>query len=254
MGDDAEARPDIMLDVPGEKQAKPDIQVEPAAPAGNLVDFNFDLPPDTVDKFKRERADDTATPVAGKVAAPALDLDLSWDKSPDNMATLTGAPGAARIKPAAPALDIDLSWDKGPSAAATLAGAPAAPDVKPADVAPGLAPSQAGSKPGIASAPMSTATATPREPAVAADLAGIPDIKLDHIDLSFDETPKAQAPAQESGAKGDHWYDIQTKFDLAKAYQEMGDRDGAREILEEVVKEGDAGQQAEAKQMLASLG
>jgi len=56
------------------------------------------------------------------------------------------------------------------------------------------------------------------------------------------------------GAKDDHWYDVQTKFDLAKAYQEMGDKDGAREILQEVIKEGDAAQQAEAKQLLDSLG
>ena len=27
--------------------------------------------------------------------------------------------------------------------------------------------------------------------------------------------------------KDDHWYDVQTKFDLAKAYQEMGDKEGA---------------------------
>jgi FimV-like protein len=34
----------------------------------------------------------------------------------------------------------------------------------------------------------------------------------------------------------------------------MGDKDGAREILQEVMKEGDAAQQAEAKQLLDSLG
>jgi pilus assembly protein FimV len=81
----------------------------------------------------------------------------------------------------------------------------------------------------------------------------IPDIKLDHIDLSFDEAPKSEVPKQEEAAKDDRWYDVQTKFDLAKAYQEMGDKEGAREILEEVMKEGDAGQQVEAKQMLAAL-
>ena len=47
---------------------------------------------------------------------------------------------------------------------------------------------------------------------------------------------------------------MQTKFDLAKAYQEMGDKDGAREILQEVMKEGDAGQHEEAKKLLDALG
>ncbi|MDB5810704.1 MAG: hypothetical protein JWN94_2826 [Betaproteobacteria bacterium] len=91
------------------------------------------------------------------------------------------------------------------------------------------------------------------------DLAAAPaiaDIKLDDISLTLDDAPKvdAAAPAAEGGAKDDHWYDVQTKFDLAKAYQEMGDKDGAREILQEVIKEGDATQQAEAKQLLDTLG
>jgi pilus assembly protein FimV len=46
---------------------------------------------------------------------------------------------------------------------------------------------------------------------------------------------------------------VQTKFDLAKAYQEMGDKDGAREILKEVIAEGDAEQKAAAQAVLASL-
>ena len=83
-----------------------------------------------------------------------------------------------------------------------------------------------------------------------------PEFKLDDINLNLDETPRTEAPAapREGGAKDDRWYDVQTKFDLAKAYQEMGDRDGAREILQEVIKEGDSGQQTEAKQLLDNLG
>jgi pilus assembly protein FimV len=93
-----------------------------------------------------------------------------------------------------------------------------------------------------------TAGAGPASPAA-------PDIKLDDISLSLDDVPTADAAAPAAGGtKDDHWYDVQTKFDLAKAYQEMGDKDGAREILQEVMKEGDAAQQAEAKQLLDSLG
>jgi len=82
----------------------------------------------------------------------------------------------------------------------------------------------------------------------------IPDIKLDDISLSLEGAPGAGAAPAGGGVKDDHWNDVQTKFDLAKAYQEMGDKDGAREILQEVIKEGDAGQQAEAKKLLESLG
>ncbi len=89
-----------------------------------------------------------------------------------------------------------------------------------------------------------------------------PEFKLDDINLNVGETAKPAEALQGdvgaatggAGPKDDHWYDVQTKFDLAKAYQEMGDKDGAREILQEVIKEGDAGQQAEAKQLLDALG
>ena len=102
----------------------------------------------------------------------------------------------------------------------------------------------------------------PGEPAPAVEAAAplLPDLKLDDISLNF-EIPKADEPAgaepapaaADGGVKDDHWYDVQTKFDLAKAYQEMGDKDGAREILQEVIKDGDAAQQAEAKALLDSL-
>ncbi|WNW14120.1 FimV/HubP family polar landmark protein [Pseudomonas sp. DTU_2021_1001937_2_SI_NGA_ILE_001] len=44
-----------------------------------------------------------------------------------------------------------------------------------------------------------------------------------------------------------------TKLDLARAYIDMGDADGARDILGEVVSEGDDAQKSEAREMLARL-
>ena len=81
------------------------------------------------------------------------------------------------------------------------------------------------------------------------------DFKLDipgGLDL---ETKPAPATAQGiPTTKDGHWYDVQTKFDLAKAYQEMGDKVGAKEILQEVINEGDADQKSQAKALLDSLG
>ncbi len=48
--------------------------------------------------------------------------------------------------------------------------------------------------------------------------------------------------------------DIQTKLDLAEAYIEMGDTDGARGILGEVMSEGSEIQQDQAKDLLQKLG
>ena len=58
-----------------------------------------------------------------------------------------------------------------------------------------------------------------------------------------------------SGSAPDaRWQEVATKLDLAKAYEEMGDKDGARELLKEVVKEGDSAQQQQAQTMLQALG
>jgi pilus assembly protein FimV len=71
-------------------------------------------------------------------------------------------------------------------------------------------------------------------------------LDLNHIDLDVPEQAK-------SPLRDDHWYDVQQKFDLAKAYEEMGDRSGARDILREVLKEGDREQQDKATKLLATL-
>jgi pilus assembly protein FimV len=48
--------------------------------------------------------------------------------------------------------------------------------------------------------------------------------------------------------------EVGTKLDLARAYIDMGDPDGAKSILEEVLAEGDDDQQAEARELIDSLG
>ena len=47
--------------------------------------------------------------------------------------------------------------------------------------------------------------------------------------------------------------EVATKIDLAKAYQEMGDLEGARELLQEVLKDGDAAQREAAQAILGEL-
>ena len=45
-----------------------------------------------------------------------------------------------------------------------------------------------------------------------------------------------------------------TKLDLAKAYEEMGDFEGASELLQEVLNEGDSAQKEKARAILAKIG
>jgi pilus assembly protein FimV len=53
--------------------------------------------------------------------------------------------------------------------------------------------------------------------------------------------------------KSTPWREIVNKIDLARAYQEMGDRDAAGQVLEEVMREGDIQQRARAKALLSNL-
>jgi pilus assembly protein FimV len=47
--------------------------------------------------------------------------------------------------------------------------------------------------------------------------------------------------------------EVGTKLDLARAYVDMGDPDGARNILNEVLSEGSASQKQEAQRLIESL-
>ncbi|MGH8798952.1 MAG: FimV/HubP family polar landmark protein, partial [Casimicrobiaceae bacterium] len=77
-------------------------------------------------------------------------------------------------------------------------------------------------------------------------------IELDKLDLAFDPDRSTFEDPTPSVLDG-QWHDAATKLDLAKAYQEMGDVEGAREILQEVLHEGDDQQKAEAKTLLSKL-
>lgn len=73
------------------------------------------------------------------------------------------------------------------------------------------------------------------------------DFDLSGINLDLpagDDGAAAGAPAD----------DAATKLDLAKAYQDMGDKEGARELLQEVLKEGNDAQKSEAQNLLAAIG
>ncbi|TLX65262.1 peptigoglycan-binding protein LysM [Stutzerimonas nosocomialis] len=92
------------------------------------------------------------------------------------------------------------------------------------------------------------------------------DAELDALSQRIDEsrndaadlTPAA-APAVAMDDLGEDFDflsgtdETSTKLDLARAYIDMGDAEGARDILDEVIGEGNDSQQQEAREMLARL-
>ena len=83
--------------------------------------------------------------------------------------------------------------------------------------------------------------------------AAAPDLDLSGISLDMSEPDSAKAaPADFPEDFGSQ--EVSTKLDLARAYVDMGDAEGARDILQEVLKEGATEQQEEARKLLAELG
>jgi pilus assembly protein FimV len=76
----------------------------------------------------------------------------------------------------------------------------------------------------------------------ATESAGGMDMNLDASDASI---------SLDTSGGGD---EVGTKLDLARAYIDMGDPDGARSILDEVMEEGNDGQKQEAQQLIAQIG
>ena len=76
------------------------------------------------------------------------------------------------------------------------------------------------------------------------------DEALPEVSEGVDDTQEMPAAGESAPAEMD---EVGTKLDLARAYIDMGDPDGARSILEEVADEGDEAQREEARQLLESL-
>jgi pilus assembly protein FimV len=81
----------------------------------------------------------------------------------------------------------------------------------------------------------------------------IPDEVVEEIPAVV-EAEEVAEPVDFSDEPSNLWEEVNTKLDLARAYLEMGDKEGAREILQEVLGEGDADQKGEAEKLLAEAG
>ena len=85
-------------------------------------------------------------------------------------------------------------------------------------------------------------------------------VELDDLDFFSEEEARAQDDEDSGPDESDDEVSIlsdddetATKLELAYAYQKMGDADGAMEILQEVISEGNEGQIAEARELLDAL-
>jgi pilus assembly protein FimV len=215
------------------------VAVVAAAGAADNVDFNvgFEDPNATtatdIDlgddgrQLDRTQVIDPATTILEPGAAPVMNFSVELPP-----AGTTAEEAEVPKKQEGNTIDFDFDLN---ALAAPSASVPAAEEPKPAGG--GLDFDMSGTSFAASGEPRTDSGAVQE-----IDLSGI------NLDLGTGSSPQASA-----AGKDDRWYDVQTKFDLAKAYQEMGDKDGAREILKEVLQEGDAEQKAAAQTVLAKL-
>jgi pilus assembly protein FimV len=164
----------------------------------------------------------TAAPAADSGAAPTLDFDLNLDEpKPAQHAAEPHAVAAADEAKPDEGFSIDFELPSTPEAGAPAAAGDAESPMLDFDLG----------SPGGEDKPLAEAPAL--------DLSSI------NLDLGAGEAPAAAPDAR--------WQEVATKLDLAKAYQEMGDKEGARELLKEVLNEGDDAQQQQARTMIEAV-
>lgn len=217
------------LELPPEPPA-----AEPAKAASAAISvphFDFDLGGTPAGAAEAQEA--AAAKEAVEEAEPAsLDFDLGPRK--DAMAAIAAEVAAASQAPAQPApagvgnlIEFDLGEA---SSAAEAVAEPAAAPARTVDLAAIDLDLGSGAAQELA-AKMAQATAPAPGPAVSE---GVAEPPITEDDPRFQE--------------------VATKLELAKAYEEMGDLDGARELLREVVREGSVGQRETAGLSLARIG
>lgn len=106
--------------------------------------------------------------------------------------------------------------------------------------------------PEVGDAPFAASQAAAAAP-MELDLSGITlDLASPNIEQEL-EPSAGVTVADLSGGMGSNVTEMATKLDLALAYQEIGDKDGAKELLEEVVAGGSSDQIEKAKSMLLKI-
>ncbi|MFL6624373.1 MAG: FimV/HubP family polar landmark protein [Sulfurifustis sp.] len=90
------------------------------------------------------------------------------------------------------------------------------------------------------------------------DAAAAPAAADDEVKFEVDSAVAAPANEADAGSSGGngadtHWDETATKLDLAKAYIDMGDSEGARSILDEVLAEGNDQQKKQAAELAAQI-
>ena len=240
---------------------------EPVAPALSLDDFDLDL---------GAPVRSAAASVRAEPESEFASLDLTAEFGMADLSTPFDLPKAAASDPLMDldAMNVDLPTPSPVSAAAASASASAAArspeplasdplmdlDAMNVDLPAAATPSAsaaptAGSEMDLSLDDPEQPTAAPASPVPKAspfDLSGI-DLDLPGVSAAPEMQEETLGAIDESAELSALHMEMETKLDLALAYQEIGDKEGARELIDEVIKDGNAAQVAKATAVRAQL-
>lgn len=244
---------DLSLDDLTLEDARADASGEEPHPAPAGWQSEQDGRQDDIDRAFEELSFEEPLDVSVDELQPAQEFSFDLDDepaqpaAPDDEAVAEPAVAPAAQEP----FDFDASEQAQPELADAEFTMPEEFDLS-LDAEP--APAQAPEADSFA-AQLSAAEAAREEPEQPAEPMDVPPA------APVEPVPAQQVSAAEEGFdEADDDFDFftetdetTTKLDLARAYIDMGDDDGARDILDEVLKEGSSEQRQEARDMLAKL-
>ncbi len=223
----------------------------------------------------------TAPPEAAfEAPEPAMDFeapeeasaDMGLDTDADAALDLNMGADAGEVDaPADTGLEFDLDMDTDAAVAADEPSVSADPAFS--DTADDVAAAGLEDDAGVAALDLGDAAdagvdfdinegTTEGDLAVAEDVSAAADVATDSADVQWDldsdsaEEAVAEVAADAGPSTDDsqQWDETATKLDLAKAYVDMGDAEGARSILDEVLAEGNDEQKKQAAELATQLG
>jgi pilus assembly protein FimV len=220
-------------------QSEPEADAEPAKPSSNELDFDLDgmmqgiEVPNTIPR---------PTPAEPSADLAAIDFDFL-----DTASTPPAAEQPVVEAPADPAAEVEMPTLE--FASTQESAQPAVAEESSIDFElPALEETESDSTAAKAKADDSMDFDLS---AISLDLNPVPSAGPAETAVPELDLPKQdEAPA---GAGSPVDVEMATKLDLALAYQEIGDKEGARELLDEVLKGGSAEQSERAKALLLEL-
>lgn len=216
------------------------VEPEPDLADLDLGDLAFDVP--DLSELDQPMEGDQVGAIEG---VAITDLDVGLDQGGQSSAD-AGQAGEADTAAGTPIFDADmlagLDFGSTPKEAAEAAEpAREPPPAQQPEPSPGIAME-------TVSQPEDTALANGLDSLLAgAESGGQEDNSIEFdLDDDFSGLDEDTAPLTDAG-------EVNTKLDLAKAYIDMGDPEGARTMLDEVMEEGNAEQRKEAEALLATI-